>query len=105
VDRWATGTLLTGWIPGASFVLGGADILMIRQVGEAFGIPAFDEDAVKAHLGGVLASFAGAAVGEGVAMMVPVIGWAAKSYALHVKAKALGNAVIDYFRQRSPLPD
>ena len=48
VDRWAKTALFTGWIPGASIALGGVDMLMIRQVGDAFGIPAFDEDALKA---------------------------------------------------------
>ena len=104
VDRWAKAALLTGWIPGASFALGGADMLMIRQVGEAFGIPAFDEDALKAHLGGVLGSIGGAVAGEAVASFIPVVGWAAKAYALKVKAEALGKAVIEYFRERSPLP-
>jgi hypothetical protein len=104
VDNWAKAALFTGWIPGASVALGGGDILMIRQVGEAFGIPAFDEDALKAHLGGVFGSAAGMVVGEAIGV-VPIIGWAVKSYALHVKADALGKAVIDYFRQRSPLPD
>ena len=104
VDNWAKAALFTGWIPGSTLVLGGGDILMIRQVGEAFGIPAFDEDALKAHLGGVLGSLAGGAVAEAIGV-VPVIGWAVKSYALKMKADALGKAIIDYFRQRSPLPD
>jgi hypothetical protein len=104
VDRWAKTALLTGWIPGASLALGAVDMLMIRQVGEAFAIPSFDEDALKAHLGGVLGSVAGAVAGEAVGM-VPLVGWAVKSVALHYKADALGKAVIDYFRLHSPLPE
>jgi hypothetical protein len=104
VDRWAKAALFTGWIPGSTIPLAGADVLMIRQVGEAFGIPAFDEDALKAHLGGVLGSVAGGAVAEAVGF-VPLVGWAVKSYTMHIKADALGKAVIDYFRQRSPLPE
>ncbi|HEX8242918.1 MAG TPA: hypothetical protein VF541_05470 [Longimicrobium sp.] len=104
VDRWAKTGLFTGWIPGAAIALGGVDMLMIRQVGEAFAIPAFDEDALKAHLGGVLGSVAGGVAAEAL-NFIPVIGWAAKSVTMYVKADALGKAVIDYFRQRSPLPD
>ncbi len=104
VDRWAKANLLTGWIPGASFALGAADMLMIRQVGEAFGIPAFDEEALKAHLGGVLGSLTGAVAGEAIGV-IPLVGWAVKSVTLHIKAEAIGKAVIEYFRQRSPLPD
>ncbi|HEX6746755.1 MAG TPA: hypothetical protein VF092_05615 [Longimicrobium sp.] len=104
VDRWAKANLFTGWIPGAAFALGAADMLMIRQVGEAFGIPAFDEEALKAHLGGVLGSLTGAVAGEAIGA-IPLVGWAVKSVTLHIKAEAIGKAVIDYFRERSPLPD
>lgn len=104
VDNWAKANLFTGWIPGAGLALGAADMMMIRQVGDAFGIAAFDEDALKAHLGGVLGSVGGAVLSEAIGA-VPVVGWAVKAYALKVKAEALGTAVIDYFRQRSPLPD
>ncbi|MFL5381257.1 MAG: hypothetical protein ACJ8GN_01900 [Longimicrobiaceae bacterium] len=104
VDNWSKAALFTGWIPGASLALGAGDIMMIRQVGEAFAIPAFDMDALKAHLGGVMGSVGGAAVAE-VVGVVPLVGWAVKSYALKMKADALGKAIIDYFRQRSPLPD
>jgi hypothetical protein len=104
VDRWAKTALFTGWIPGASIALGAVDMLMIRQVADAFAIPAFDEDALKAHLGGVLGSVAGAVAGEAVGV-IPIIGWAVKSVALHLKADVLGKAVIDYFRLHSPLPE
>jgi hypothetical protein len=104
VDRWAKAGLFTGWIPGAAIALGGADMLMIRQVGDAFGIPAFDMDALKTHLGGVLGSITGAVAAEAIGA-VPVIGWVAKSVTMYVKADALGKAVIDYFRMHSPLPD
>lgn len=104
VNRWAKAALFTGWIPGASFALGAADMVMIRQVADAFGIAAFDEDSLKAHVGGALSSVTGAVAGE-VVGMVPLIGWAVKSVALHVKADALGNAIIGYFRERSALPE
>jgi hypothetical protein len=103
VDRWAKTALLTGWIPGASIALGAADMVMIRQVGEAFGIPAFEEDALKTHLGGVLGSIAGGVAAEAIGI-IPLIGWAAKSMTMHYKAQTIGKAVIDYFRDRSPLP-
>jgi hypothetical protein len=103
VDKWAKAALFTGWIPGASLALGGADLVMIRQVADLFGIAAFDEESLKAHLGGALGSVVGAMAAEGIGV-IPIVGWAVKSVALHVKADALGNAVINYFRQRSPLP-
>jgi hypothetical protein len=104
VDMWAKTALFTGWIPGATIALGAADMVMIRQVGDAFGIPAFDEDALKTHLGGVLGAAAGAVAAEAIGV-IPIVGWVAKSVTMHLKAETLGKAVIDYFRQRSPLPE
>ena len=104
VDRWAKTALFTGWIPGMSLALAGADMLMIRQVGDAYGIPAFDEEALKAHLGGVLGSATGAVASEAL-NFVPIVGWVAKSVILNVKADAIGKAVIEYFKQRSTLPE
>ena len=104
VDRWAKVALFTGWIPGSSVPLAAADVVMIRQVAEAFGVEAFDEDSLKAHLGGALGSVTGMVAGEFVGA-VPIIGWAVKSVTLHVKADTIGKAVIDYFRKQSKLPD
>lgn len=104
VDRWAATAYLTGWIPGAALALTAADMVMIRQVAAAFGIARFDEEAVKGHLRGLAASGFGAVAAELVGT-VPVVGWIMKSGTLGVKAKALGQAVIDYFRERSPLPE
>jgi hypothetical protein len=52
----------------------------------------------------VLGSVAGAVAGEAVGV-IPIVGWAVKSVALHLKADALGKAVIDYFRLHTPLPE
>lgn len=104
VDRWAKANLLTGWIPGASLALTAADMVMIRQVADAFGVEAFDEDSLKAHLGGVLGSVTGAVAAEAIGV-IPIVGWAVKAVTLHVKADTLGKAVIDYFRKQSKLPE
>ncbi|MEO0566044.1 MAG: hypothetical protein AAF125_28310, partial [Chloroflexota bacterium] len=37
--------------------------------------------------------------------LVPVFGWAVKSGMMGAKAKVLGDAIIEYFKERSPLPD
>src|SRR5215211_106831 len=97
VDRWSKVALFTGWIPGSSIPLVAADMVMIRQVAEAFGVEAFDEDSLKAHLGGVLGSVTGAVAAETL-NFIPVIGWAAKAVTMHIKADTIGKAVIDYFR-------
>ncbi|HYH82669.1 MAG TPA: hypothetical protein VEX86_22950 [Longimicrobium sp.] len=104
VDKWAKAALFTGWIPGASFALGAADVVMIRQVADAFGVEAFDDKSLNAHLGGALGSVTGAVAAEAIGV-VPLIGWAVKAVTLHVKADTIGKAVIDYFRKNSTLPD
>ena len=104
VDRWAKANLFTGWIPGASLALTAADMVMIRQVADAFGVEAFDEDSLKAHVGGVLGSVTGAVAAEAIGV-VPIIGWAVKAVTLHVKAETIGKAVIDYYQKHSTLPE
>jgi hypothetical protein len=104
VNTWVTGTALTGWLPGSSLVLGAGDIVMIRQVADAFGIPVLDEESVRAHFAGVFGSILGSMAAAEVAGLVPVFGWIAKSAMLAGKAKLMGDTVIDYFRERSPLP-
>jgi hypothetical protein len=104
VDNWSTGALLTGWIPGSSIFLAAADAAMIRRVADTFAIGVIDMDAVKAHLGGLVASAVGGSICAEVLGAIPLIGWGLKSAGMAVKAELLGNAVIEYFYERSPLP-
>lgn len=104
VDRWVTGTFLTGWIPGSTVFSAAGDTIMIRQVADCFGVPVLDMNSVKSQLGGLIASTVGGMVAAETMGVVPVIGWAAKSVILSGKAFAIGQTVIDYFEERSPLP-
>jgi uncharacterized protein (DUF697 family) len=105
VSSWVTGAALTGWIPGSTIFLAGANMVMIRKVADTFGVGFFDEAAVKAHLGGV----AGAAVGGSIAgealTFIPLVGPILKAGALAGTAKLIGAAVIEYFYDESPLQD
>jgi hypothetical protein len=105
VDYWMVGTAFTGWIPGSSFLSAGGDMLMIRQVADAFGVGVFDQEAVKAHLAGVMAGALGGTVASEVLSALPILGWIAKSAILTTKVGLIGEAVIDYFHDHSPLPD
>ena len=104
VSNWSLGAAVLGWIPGSTLVFAGGDMMMVRQVAEKFGIQSFDEEGFRAHLGGVVASLVGGTAAAGAAEFVPIIGWAAKAAVLSAKSKVLGEAVIDYFYSRSPLP-
>lgn len=105
VANWTTLAAGTGWIPGSSLFLTGADIAMINQVADAYQVSAFDLE----HLSGILGGAVGSAIG-GVAIAeiigaIPLVGWAVKSAGMAAKAKVIGDAVIYYFRERSKLPD
>jgi uncharacterized protein (DUF697 family) len=105
VDKWVVGAALTGWIPFSALFLTAADAAMIRQVADAFGVGVFDMNAVKAHVGGLLMGAVGGGVVAEVAGWIPVVGWAVKSVGMAYKAEAIGEAVIEYFSEASPLPD
>jgi len=103
VNRWTATQAVTGWIPGSSLVFTGADLIMINQVADAFEVRSFDPKTVAANIGGLVgSSIAGAVIREGVGV-IPIFGWVVKSAMMGGKAKAIGEAVITYFRDISPL--
>lgn len=105
VSDWVKGALLTGWIPGSALVLTGADFMMLEQVARVFEVEAFDKDTAMKSIGTIAASgVAGGVIGEAIGV-VPVFGWAIKSGMMGMKARLIGNAVIDYFKDLSRLPD
>ena len=105
VNTWTTVAAGTGWIPGSSIFLTGADMAMITQVANAYEVNDFDMDHLKALLGGAIGGVVAGNIIAEVTGLIPVVGWAAKSAGMAAKAKAIGDAVINYFRERSKLPD
>lgn len=103
VSNWVAGAALTGWIPGSTIFLAGGDMIMIRQVADAYGVGFFDEAAIKAHLGGVVAASVGGIVAGEALNFIPLVGQILKAGALAGKAKIIGEAVIEYFEDISPL--
>ncbi len=105
VNNWTTVAAGTGWIPGSTFFLTGADTAMIYQVASAYEVNAFDMNHLKSILGGAIGSaIAGSVIGEFVGV-IPLVGWAVKSAGMAAKARVIGDAVMHYFRERSELPD
>lgn len=103
VDGWTTGAALTGWIPGSAFFLAGGDLVMIKQVADAYEVSAYDMDHLKTTLGGVVGGAVAGGVISEVVGLIPVVGLVVKSGAMAAKAKVLGQAIIEYFRVRSTL--
>ena len=105
VNKWATGQALTGWVPGSTLVLTGADLVMINQVAAVFEVNSFDSKAVIASIGGTAtSSVAGGVIAEGLSF-IPGPGWIVKGALMGGKAKAIGEGVITYFKELSPLKD
>lgn len=103
VEKWVALNGATGWIPFSALWQVGTDGTMIRQVADAFGVEFFNMDAVKAHLGGLVGGVvAGSAVAE-VTGWIPLVGWIGKSIGMAAKTALIGEAVIEYFRELSPL--
>jgi len=103
VSNWTVGAALTGWIPGSTFFLAGADMIMIRQVADEFGVGVFDQSAIKAHLVGITGAAVGGSIAGEALHFVPIFGQIAKSAVMAGKAKLIGKAVIEYFYEKSPL--
>lgn len=83
--------------------LAGGDLVMIKQVADAYEVSAYDMDHLKTTLGGVVGGAVAGGVISEVVGLIPVVGLLVKSGAMAAKAKVLGQAVIDYFRERSTL--
>lgn len=103
IANWVTGAALVGWLPGSTLWLTAADTAMIHQVATVYEVSAFDMEHLTSTLTGTIASaIAGGVITEAVGF-VPVIGWAIKSAAMAAKAKLIGDTILQYFRERSPL--
>lgn len=77
---------------------------MVVQIGSVYGV-----DLDRAGAGAVFATIAAPLIGSKIAHTVldfiPVIGWAAKSAVAAGVTKAVGEALIHYFTDCSPLPE
>jgi uncharacterized protein (DUF697 family) len=99
VNRWMAGAAAVSWVPGSTLVIGAADFAMIRAVAKAFEVEEYDMEAV---VGAVGASATGKLLAESLSF-IPVAGWIAKAAIAGGITKAMGEAVIAYMRERSPL--
>lgn len=95
--------ILTGWVPGSAIFLTGADMIMARQVADAFGVGVFNEKALANAIGTAIGSaVANGAIAE-LVVFIPFVGPVMKSGMMGTKAKLIGEATIDYFKGSSPL--
>lgn len=100
VNKWAVGAAAVSWVPGSAFALGAADYAMIRSVAQAFQVTSYSAEAV---VGIMAASGTGKYAAEALSF-IPIAGWAVKAAVSGGIMKAMGEAVIKYFHERTPLP-
>jgi uncharacterized protein (DUF697 family) len=100
INKWVTGATALSWIPGSSLVLSAADAAMISQVGRLFGVTNFEMTTIFGAAGTT-----GLAKTAVVALeFFPGPGWLLKAMIAGGATKVLGETILRYFRDRSPLP-
>jgi hypothetical protein len=103
VENWVGAALLTGWAPGSAVFLTGADMIMTRQVADAFGVGVFNEKALANALGTAVGSTLVNTIIAELSGLIPGAGPVMKSGMMGAKAKLIGEATIEYFKDLSPL--
>ncbi len=104
INQWAAGFAAVAWIPGAHYAMGAGDIAMVRQVGSIFGVHTNETQAGEIFTI-VAAPLIGSKVAHSILDFVPVIGWGVKSAVAAGVTKGVGEALIGYFNDCSPLPE
>jgi len=72
---------------------------MVAKVAEIYHVHSYDTSALASAIG---AALAGKAASEFLSF-IPVVGWIAKGAAAAGVTKAVGEIIIEYMRERSPL--
>jgi uncharacterized protein (DUF697 family) len=104
VNKWAIGFASVAWIPGSHIALTAGDFAMVIQLGSIYGVD-IDRAAAGTIFATVAAPFVGSKVAETLLDFIPILGWAAKIGVAASVTKALGEALIHYFHDCSPLPE
>ena len=99
VNAWTAGAVAVGWVPGSMFALAAGDVAICREVAACFGVEHWSAESVSAAIG---ASVTGKIVAGEALSLIPVFGWAVKSVVAGAITKAVGEAIIQYFRSQSP---
>ncbi|GGR09641.1 hypothetical protein GCM10010497_09580 [Streptomyces cinereoruber] len=100
VHGWCAAATAVSWVPGSTLVLGMADMKMVNDVAKVYRVQSFSIEGVTAAIGGAVA---GRGTSEAALVWFPVVGWGIKALIAGGVTKAVGEIVISYMRERSPL--
>lgn len=103
INKWAVGFASLAWIPGSHYVMSAGDLAMVVQVGSVFNVD-LDRTNAAAVFATVAAPLIGSKIAHSVLDFIPILGWAAKSAVALSVTKVVGEALIKYFLDCSPLP-
>jgi uncharacterized protein (DUF697 family) len=81
------------------FLLAAGDVELCREVAGCFGVEHWSAESVSAAVG---ASVTGKIVAGESLSLIPVFGWAIKSVVAGTITKAVGDAILAYFKSHSP---
>lgn len=89
-----------GWMPGSSLLLGGIDIVLIKQVAAAFEVEDYSIEQVITTIG---KRFAGKLLATELLSFIPGPGWAIKGGVAASVTGAAGALLVAYMKDKSPL--
>ena len=104
INKWAAGFAAVAWIPGSHYLMTAGDLTMVVQVGSIYHVD-LDRTAAGSIFTSVAAPMIGSKIAHTVLDFFPVFGWIVKSAVALGVTKVVGTALIQYFRDCSPLPD
>jgi uncharacterized protein (DUF697 family) len=104
IHGWAVGFASVAWIPFSHYAMAAGDIAMVVQVGAVFGVD-LDRTGAGVVFTTVAAPLIGSFAAHQILDFIPILGWAAKSAVAATVTKGVGEALIKYFHDCSPLPD
>jgi len=100
VNDWSTAAAALGWLPGSQYFLAGADLKMVKNIADIFKVKHYNAAQITATMA---ASIGGKTVAHTLLDFVPIAGQIIKSGTAAAVTKGLGEIVIEYFKERSPL--
>lgn len=101
--KWAVGFASVAWIPGSHYLMSAGDLAMVMQMGSVFGVD-LDRTNAAAVFGTIAAPVIGSKIAHSILDFIPIVGWGAKSVVALGVTKGVGEALIKYFLDCSPLP-
>lgn len=101
VNKWTGVAAAVGWVPFSQFFLAPADYKMVSNVAKCFEVEDYDVESV---LTAAAATVTGKTVYHTLLDFIPPA-WLLKSATASSITKVVGEMVIEYFKEKSDLPN